>query len=371
MSSLPAQALPDKPSEAETEAMLASLEKSWSEPNRPPRRAEPEKFDLDSPLPPINWLIWWLLARGEVGIVSADTGMGKSLLLAALIAAILRGTDWVGREVRAVRVLVIDEENPLRTILARLKALGIANDQLGNLHYCVSQGIRVGDPGWEEWLSGELSEWKPDLVLIDTIATATAIEDLNDGSVVADGMQKIRRLAVRHDCGVLLAGHHRKGGESGGQALMGSRHLAAQVDLHAVLTWPKYGPPREREEHDTGEVVARTLLDMSVEKLRAGFPPPPERIVIESKTVDEDLVSLEVRSEGSITTADPPSVALETAIIAALEASGPLGASDLARACDVDPGGSLDRLLKKLKKSGRVVQDVPRGPYRLEDGPRI
>lgn len=327
-------------------------------------------LDLLSTPEPVSYLVGDYLAAGEVGILSADTGMGKSILAAALVAAALAGRPWIGRGIAARRVMVIDEEQPGRVVTSRLRALGVLPDQLDRLMYSRRQGVQLGDCGpWDAWLEQELTKFNPDLVIVDTLAAATAVADINDNTEAVRIMGILRGIAERHDAGVLVAAHHRKGtaGE-GGHALMGARQWAGQADAHMVLTHPRGGVKREEQE-DGAIRTQRTIVHASVEKLRDGFPGRPQQITIESRSEDNVLNSMTVRAEPL---PDVESVADEmTAAVRRALAAGPLRPGELAAAVGRGNTGAFKVRMDKLIAEGVLAPRAAGAPYALSEEPRI
>ena len=86
---------------------------------------------------PEEWLIWPLLPTGRHGALYSYAGVGKSLLVLELAVAVSRGTEMLGfMPGRPRRVLYVDFENdPRGDVRARLQAMSVYPDELGNLDY--------------------------------------------------------------------------------------------------------------------------------------------------------------------------------------------------------------------------------------------
>jgi RecA-family ATPase len=116
-------------------------------------------LDFAEPDLPPEWLVDGYIEARTVNVLSADTGAGKTWVLHALAVAMAMGTSWLGRAVQRGKVLYIDEENPIRLIKARLRALGLSKDGFGSVAYSARQGVAVGDPGWSASLERTLAEF--------------------------------------------------------------------------------------------------------------------------------------------------------------------------------------------------------------------
>ena len=60
-----------------------------------------EQSDIDS-----QWIVPDVLPRGELIVIAADSGAGKSLLTYDLCRALIRGDKWLGFSVPKMRVLI-------------------------------------------------------------------------------------------------------------------------------------------------------------------------------------------------------------------------------------------------------------------------
>jgi hypothetical protein len=77
---------------------------------------------------PTDWLWVYRLARGEMALLAGDGGLGKSLLMLAIAAAVTTGGAWpepgVGNAPLGSVVILSAEDSPSTTIKPRLIALG-------------------------------------------------------------------------------------------------------------------------------------------------------------------------------------------------------------------------------------------------------
>lgn len=123
-------------------------------------------LDLSKPPKPPRWVVKDFLARGWLTMVHAKWGSGKSMLYQTLIGAALVGEPWLGRSTSSVeRVLVIDEENPVDVVIARLKAAGYDHElHQERLLYFDQIGCRLGERGWDEQLLYAVDQFRPDLL---------------------------------------------------------------------------------------------------------------------------------------------------------------------------------------------------------------
>lgn len=313
-----------------------------------------------------DYVVPGLIARGSVAILSGDTGAGKSWAGLALTAAVVSGSDWIGYSIDVGHVVYIDEENPRSVPIARLRALGVSAEAADRIRFYSRTGASVGDgAATDARLDEILHETSADLLVIDTATAATAVSEVNDNSEVVGLYAKLRQLAERHDCAILLLHHDRKtqvgeGRVPSGQSMMGARQWAGQADTHLAV---KLGS-RDARELDDGTRQEETLLTLSFPKLRDGVPPAAMPLRIASIKDGTRLLTaaLEVVPEDE----RPQTVAerMEHVIVEALEQCGaPLSTTDLAAACCTEPtNGTFKRALNALVDA-ETVEKPSRGHY--------
>jgi hypothetical protein len=58
---------------------------------------QPKELELNRAPEPPRWIVEGLIERGSTHLISGDTGAGKSIWIASMVAAALRQTDFLGR----------------------------------------------------------------------------------------------------------------------------------------------------------------------------------------------------------------------------------------------------------------------------------
>ncbi len=170
---------------------------------------------LSSPAEPIPWIVDGWLARGECVMVAAEPSAGKSLLSLDLALAASTGRGFLTvLPIRGgpYRVLYLDLENPERLVRWRLRklchALKIEPDDAGGLplRYVCQPSLDLGDPEDREALFGVVEEFRPQIVIIDSLVRSHR-GDENSNSAMRDLFAQIHRLPADYDCGVIAAHH--------------------------------------------------------------------------------------------------------------------------------------------------------------------
>lgn len=193
----------------------------------------PLAFDFNAPPDPPQWLVDGLLERGTVNLLVADSGAGKSFICSDIVARMLRRERWIGREMTGDRVMVIDNENHPRLVKTRLHSLGMTNSQRDNLRYFCRLGVQLGAGSWFDRVMSEIEDFKPDLVILDTVGSCTVAVG-NDGDSVMRLYATVLRPIAGQERSVLMLHHERKSQPNqprdSRNAVLGSVHWRTQAD---------------------------------------------------------------------------------------------------------------------------------------------
>lgn len=321
---------------------------------------EGDTLDLDRPPAPPDWLVPDFLVRGKVHMVSGAVGVFKSGLWTAMMAANLRGEPFLGRESKPLRWMIVDGENSAEDITARWRALGLTAVELENVHITGRRhGVRLGEPEWDRWLEGAADAFRPDVLVLDTIARTCGGVDSNSQDAVADLFGRVLvPIVERHGLALLYTAHHRKTGGRGDSVVLGSVQWAGQAEQ--TITVAAAGP-LERDPRDDGGTDTRRAFRLTWHKERSLRPgaQPSEPFTVTGR-LDAAGALAELAVEGA-----PPSEAeqLEDRIVAAATAE-PRIAARLAEAVGAKKDGRGFRgALARAEESGRLVK-ADDGTYR-------
>ena len=135
---------------------------------------------LVTPLEPIPWIVPGHLCQGDRRIVAADGGVGKSLIETELAINLARSDDrrWMSTIPilgPALRVLVVDNENPKRLVMRRIQQLcmplGISQEELASLpiRYVYGSHINLDDDAGMSRMRAEIEDHRPDIVFCDSL----------------------------------------------------------------------------------------------------------------------------------------------------------------------------------------------------------
>lgn len=169
---------------------------------------------------PMEWLWYPYFPRYGLTLIAGDPGIGKSLLTSLLLATVTSSLNWPlsNEKPDGNRVLVLAaEDNWQRVVLNRLIKAGV---NLDNLHQMYKFRALTNDR--LELLSEHMEEWRPDLVVVDTLsAYMGGGRDMHRQNEVGEFMALLTEMA-----------------EATGSAIVGLAHLnktSAENPLYRIV----------------------------------------------------------------------------------------------------------------------------------------
>jgi RecA-family ATPase len=219
-----------------------------------------------------------LMPMRQVVLLFGDGGVGKSLLALQLALACVTGSDWVGIGVSSGPVLYFNaEDDQLEThirVAEICEAEHIDLHEAGGLEFLFMAGADA-TLGIEQRLTGTvkatdlygeldaiMDTYGPMLVILDNLADTYGGNENNRGAAKAF-IGLLRRLAMKHDCVILLLAHPSMSGMASGSGMSGSTAWNNSVRSRLYLHRPQ----------DPTDDNARVL-----ESMKANYGPTGRRI---------------------------------------------------------------------------------------------
>jgi hypothetical protein len=227
----------------------------FTDSTNPPQPGRFERIDLGEPIEsgvdPAEMLVADVLYAGSVHGIYARGGMGKTLLGLWLIKEVIK---------QGLSVILLDQENGIRIVSERLRALGLsAEEARRNLYYYPFPSMPLEDEAIAEF-EELLDEVKPALVVCDSWINFLAAAGLDENSSVdiAHWADAYSQKARQRGMAILLLDHIPKEGNTA----RGSGRKLDYVDVMWELTKP--------QDFDR-ETVGR--IDLRLKKDREGWMP--------------------------------------------------------------------------------------------------
>jgi AAA domain/Primase C terminal 2 (PriCT-2) len=222
-----------------------------STPATPIWSADELKISFDN-IPHRRWLYGTNLIRGEVTVLAAPGGAGKTALATGMAVEIATGIELLGETIykeHDLNVLFINGEDNTAEIKRRIWAfclayahimggqsydrllvVGADNPKVHTLSFLKTEKTTSTlDPSGFEALQAALDTLHPDVVVLDPLVAFCGGGNMNDNSAMAQVVRRLKGLANEYDCAMLVVHHTKKGGGSGdAEAILGA---AAIVNL--------------------------------------------------------------------------------------------------------------------------------------------
>lgn len=225
------------------------------------------------PVPLRQWIVEGIIPRRVVTLLYGDGGLGKSLLAMQLGVSVATGTNWIGHPSDTGPALYLgaeDEQDEMHIRLTDICAAhGVGLADLTHLHIrslvgedallatSKSQYTQLEPSDLYHRLVKEVRRVKPKLVVLDTLADLYP-SDENYKTHVRQFMGFLKKIALDHDCAIVVLAHPSKSGMAEGRGDSGNVAWNGSARARLYLTRPT------DEEANPDERV------LEVKKLNAG-----------------------------------------------------------------------------------------------------
>jgi hypothetical protein len=218
-----------------------------------------------SNIPHRKWLYSTYLIRGEITVLAAPGGAGKTALATGIAVEIATGTELLGEKIfkaHDLKVLVINGEDsdieirrriwafcsayankiPVQSP-AQLSVAGANDQQVQRLSFLTTdRNFSTVDQNGFQVLESALTALGPDLLILDPLVAFCGGGNMNDNAVMAQVIRELKRLATKFDCSILVVHHTRKGAggdDNNAEAISGASaivNLARRAIMPVLMT---------------------------------------------------------------------------------------------------------------------------------------
>lgn len=203
------------------------------------------------PLKEIDWVVDALFSRGSVSVVVGPPGSKKTYSLLDLALCVANGSDWLERFVSQGSVLLIDEESGALRLQKRLQEVVRAQSFDGTtlpVYYTTMELWNLLDKGDVQEMDNLFAEVEPVLVVMDALADLMPGGDENTVKDTHPVFQRLRWLAEKHQCAIIVIHHsNRQGKYRGSTAIMGAVDLMLMVESEKDSTTIKFSTEKARD----------------------------------------------------------------------------------------------------------------------------
>lgn len=248
-----------------------------------------------------DWLVEELLPLKTNTVISGLPGTGKSRLTTDLAVSLAMGTEWLGFKTKQCKVLLINSDQQLHHTARFVSDAGFHGNKENLM--VVGQGNEMDK--WSvnrmDLLDQWLDEFKPDLVIIDSIVAAIADPlglEMKD-QAVASFISDVHSLVNSKGAGVVWVAHSVKSTEAVGvNVVAGSIFIGGAMDMVWTMekTSPKNPDCTERRiicpKNRQGKPL-HAIIDMNPENFSfeyKGAPGQSEEQVKQAKHTKEKIM---------------------------------------------------------------------------------
>jgi hypothetical protein len=210
-------------------------------------------------IPHRKFLYGFDLVRGELTVIGSPGGAGKSSLAIGMAICVATGRELLGEKIRGsnLKALVINGEDSTHEILRRVFAFclehGIAEHDLHGLTVVGAddawvqrisflttneRGMSTLNQGGLDTLHLALDTLHPDVIVLDPLVSFAAGGNMNDNAVMSSVMRKLKEIAARYECAVLIVHHTRKGGDAGNVETISGAAAITNLARRAIMPAP-------------------------------------------------------------------------------------------------------------------------------------
>ena len=198
------------------------------------------------------WVLDGLLGVGQLSILTAQPGRGKTTVAWHLVKAAVKGGTFIERDIQKGGVAYLCLEEGVDSVQNAYERMEI--QETDQIRVLFGDAVRADPIGY---LTRHIEMHRPSLIIIDTMIQLLQIENLSDYSQTSPKMGQLLDLCRKQrPDGIrphIMLLHH--AGKSEGAVFLGSTAIQAAVDIHLHL------------EKQGGGSDARIL---TAEKQRAG-----------------------------------------------------------------------------------------------------
>jgi hypothetical protein len=202
----------------------------------------PELLAMD--IPPVEWQIESLFAKGTLNMISAPPNQFKSFVALRMALSVANGLPLFNEfETAQCNVLYVNEEDNHAENKRRYEMLLQDGEQDDGVFFVIESGRKI-DAKWAKEIAQITEDRNIGFVILDSLR-ALHLENENESHLIQPIMDDLRIL-TRRGLTVLFTHHHRKGklddqSENGTDMARGSTAITAAIHGHLTCQEKKTG----------------------------------------------------------------------------------------------------------------------------------
>lgn len=237
--------------------------------DKPPLSIMPLNTLLSLPQIDSQDVISKMIPSEAITAITAETGIGKSVLVWEMARYIATGEPFLGQEefkTKRSRVLIVDQEMSEKEIRRRSNAI-FRDHPNAEIFFMKGQNFKIDDEKTYNELVALIKQHGIGTLILDTFSTIhTQEESSRDGMMQVN--EKMMEIINETGCAIVYIHHHRKqqeGSSYGNDSARGSSEIMAKVSSH--LLFRKKGTPNEYDD-ENGDLTIERKFILSQKKSR-------------------------------------------------------------------------------------------------------
>ena len=170
--------------------------------------------EIDNTPPSFLWPSW--ISRGQISLLFAPPGAGKSYAVLAMMKSVVLGEPWPDGQPgpEPTSVLLLDYEGTERQTRDRAALLGVPD----NMVLIPPEDVmpHLNKPGSVETIRRWIGDSGVSMVVIDSLRDALPGVDENDSAAMGEALNPLKLAARDFNCSIILLHHCRKQPTSNG-----------------------------------------------------------------------------------------------------------------------------------------------------------
>lgn len=289
----------------------------------------------------------FMFARGQVGMVAAPTGLGKTTVMVAIGLHIATGSDFLGASVHGGRTLYLDFENVAETVkwaaLRFARALGTNPDHEPFDYVRASWNLREE----RKPLIEDIRRGQYDAVIIDNLESAISLET-NDSQDARDVMKEVLgEIAHQTGAAVIVVEHTSKSNPTSPSGSTKKMDFARPV--HVLKP--------------SGDTIQWSVL-------KPAFGPKPKDFRFKIVEVDGGLCIHPILATNNRSLQSQVRSRDERSVQRALRLDGPLNKNAIYHAVADDLGQKWESVKKRFQRKKKLSAMVAEGLIQVVDSPK-
>ncbi len=242
--------------------IFQKVEKTTPQPTQKRLDFHIQPFDeiLTLDMKPPTWLIDAFLPEVGISALFGKPKAGKSTLARDLMVSVAEGQGFLGRDVKAGKVIYLAMEENLSHLREQLVKRGLTKDNPASKNILIhaSSFLPINPLERLDQILNEIPDVK--LVILDTLFKIVRSKDEHAYQENMGLLEKLAQLSQKYNIHIMGIHHAKKGDHADGDAALGSTAITGAFDANIFLRTDEKRTRIISSQHRYGEPFDKTIL---------------------------------------------------------------------------------------------------------------